>query len=287
MVDSVTLQLEPSGAASGCRCAKDERKRLAVRKYAGVFVLVLPCGHVVHVSHLVGSESLPQVAMAFAEGLRLLPTKSFLLYDFACELARFLRNPVRARATEMHARLAACTFVIPDSHLRNHTACLDPSNDTYYLPEVRKAAHPSLAGVNCEAQEQVFSWVKWLTHTANPMTPAKHRAFFKVLVLRRNMRRERITTPQRQRLRLRRPALVRNARATVAPRSEAILHFLFGFHCSTASACWSRCCCCTHVLRGDRCCSRRCRDAQSARPWVPQKLVPQSSRRQTSSPGAR
>ncbi|CAE7844416.1 unnamed protein product [Symbiodinium necroappetens] len=58
LVDSVTLQLEPSDAASGCRCAKDERKRLAIRKYAGVFVLVLPCGHVVHVS-----RSAPRVCL--------------------------------------------------------------------------------------------------------------------------------------------------------------------------------------------------------------------------------
>ena len=41
-----------------CNCIKDERKRLAVRRYAGVFVIVLPCGHIVHVHHLVGSESL-------------------------------------------------------------------------------------------------------------------------------------------------------------------------------------------------------------------------------------
>ena len=72
----------------------------------------------------------------------------------------------------MLRRLAACTFVIPDSHIRNHTACVDPSNATFYMPEVKKAAHPELAAVNYEAQEQVFSWVKWLTHTANPMTPA-------------------------------------------------------------------------------------------------------------------
>ena len=172
----------------GCRCVKDDRKALAVRKYAGVFCVVLPCGHVVHVSHMVGSESLPQVAYAFAETLQLLPRKTYLIYDFACGLARFLRNPVRAEATPTRRKLASCTFVAPDSHIRNHTACVDETNETYFLPEVRKSAHPELKGINCEAQEQAFSWVKWLTHVANPMTPAKHRAFFRLLVLCRNGR---------------------------------------------------------------------------------------------------
>ena len=107
------------------------------------------CGHVVHVSHLVGSESLPQVALAFAEGLRLVPSKTSLCYDFACGLARFVRNPVRAESTDVLRRLAACTIVVPDSRIRNHTACVDPSNATFYMPEVKKAAHPELAGVNC------------------------------------------------------------------------------------------------------------------------------------------
>lgn len=223
---AVTVQMEPTDDAAGCRCAKDERKRLAVRKYAGVFVLVLPCGHIVHVSHLVGSESLPQVALAFAEGMRLVPSKTFLCYDFACGLARFLRNPVRAESTDVLRRLAACTFVVPDSHIRNHTACVDPSNATYYMPEVKKAAHPELAGVNCEAQEQVFSWVRWLTHSANPMTPAKHRAYFKILVLRRNARRCWTRTEPRARLRPSRPGYWRGARRVgQRPSSSCLAEF--------------------------------------------------------------
>ena len=106
---AVTMQMDPTDAAAGCRCAKDERKRLAVRKYAGVFALVLPCGHVVHVSHLVGSESLPRVALAFAEGLRLVPSKTFLCYDFA---GAFCPEP---RSGRVHRRASATGCV----HLRH------------------------------------------------------------------------------------------------------------------------------------------------------------------------
>ena len=38
----------------------NERKRPAVCRYAGVFVIVLPCQHILTVHHLVGAESLPQ-----------------------------------------------------------------------------------------------------------------------------------------------------------------------------------------------------------------------------------
>ena len=166
-------------AIQTCNCLKDERKRLAVRRYAGVFVVVLPCGHIVVVRHLVGAEGLPQVAVAFADALNATQGKKFLCYDNACALARFCRNPIRAAHMECFQH---CRFVLPESHARGHTACLDPTH-THYLPEVRKAAHPELTGVNTEAQEHVFSWVRWLTHVANPMTPVRHRSFFLLLIL--------------------------------------------------------------------------------------------------------
>ena len=169
-------------AIQTCNCLKDERKRLAVRRYAGVFVVVLPCGHIVVVRHLVGAEGLPQVAVAFADALNATQGKKFLCYDNACALARFCRNPIRAAHMECFQH---CRFVLPESHARGHTACLDPTH-THYLPEVRKAAHPELTGVNTEAQEHVFSWVRWLTHVANPMTPVRHRSFFLLLCLARN-----------------------------------------------------------------------------------------------------
>eukprot|EP00435_Cladocopium_sp_Y103_P036672 s2437_g9.t1 len=168
-----------------CNCMKDERKRLAVRRYAGVFVIVLPCGHIVHVHHLVGSESLPQVALCFAQALSLTRAKRFLCYDNACALARFCRNPVRAHRMRI---FRDCRFVLPESHARGHTACLDPTH-VHFLPEVRKSAHPELQGINTEAQEHVFAWVRWLVYVANPMAPVRHRVFFLLLCIARNQHR--------------------------------------------------------------------------------------------------
>lgn len=167
---------------TACNCLKDERKRLAVRRYAGVFVVVLPCGYILTLHHLVGAESLPQVTHCFAEALALTQGKKFICYDNACALARFCRNPVRA--DKLHI-FRDCLFVLPESHLRGHTACLDPDHP-FFLPEVRKTAHPELHGVNTEAQEHVFAWARWLVHVANPMTPVRHRIFFLLLCLARN-----------------------------------------------------------------------------------------------------
>ena len=194
-----SLRMEPSDyeAVASCNCLKDERKRLAVRRYAGVFVVVLPCGHIVTLHHLVGSESLPQVAMCFARALSITPAKRFLCYDNACALARFCRNPVRAaHMVPFHG----CQFILPESHARGHTACLNPDH-VHYLPEVRKSAHPELAGVNTEAQEQVFAWSRWLVYVANPMTPVRHRVFFLLLSLARNQHRGLGVRPRRQRQR--------------------------------------------------------------------------------------
>ena len=188
---------EPAGVYA-CNCAKDERKRLAVRRYAGVFVTVLPCGHIVTVQHLLGSESLPQVAFSFSRALDALPDKTVLCYDNACALARFCRNPsIRANISPATRRLRDCTFILPESHARGHTACLDPTS-TYYLPEVRKRNHPALAGVNCEAQEHVFSWVRWLVFVANPMAPVRHRTFFLLLCIARNTHRQPPTLRRRR-----------------------------------------------------------------------------------------
>ena len=193
------LQMDASDfeAIQTCNCLKDERKRLAVRRYAGVFVTVMPCGHIVSVRHMVGAESLPQVALSFAHALQAVPTKSFLCYDNACALARYCRNPVRSDATAATRTLRDCTFVLPESHARGHTACLDESH-SHYLPEVRKASHPILAGVNTEVQEHVFAWSRWLVYVANPMKPVRHRVFFVLMCLLRNAHRARGAIPSRR-----------------------------------------------------------------------------------------
>ena len=149
-----------------CRADKGEARRLVVRKFAGLFTTVLPCQHVVAVQHLIGSESLPQVAFAFARSLALRPFTRFIAYDNACALARFCRNPVRATATPANQALRDCLFVLPESHWRNHTACRDPQH-AMYLPEVPKSAHPELQGVNLEANEQYFAWPCHLLHVTN------------------------------------------------------------------------------------------------------------------------
>ena len=141
-------------ATDACRCAKDDQKRVAVRKYAGVFVVLLPCGHVVFLRHMVGSESLPQVAYCFAKARELLPSKTFLCYDNACALARYCRNKKRPDSGPLRAAFDACVFFLPCSHVKNHTACLDPES-SYYLPEILKEKHEVLTGVNTEVQEQV------------------------------------------------------------------------------------------------------------------------------------
>ena len=147
---------------------------------------VLPCGHIVTLHHLLGAESLPQVALCFAAALHVLPDKNYLCYDNACALARYCRNPIRSNSSAAAQKLRDCIFFLPESHAGGHTACLDPA----YLPEVRKGSHSILAGVNSEAQEQVFAWVRWLVYVANPMTPTRHRVFFLLLCIARNIHRQ-------------------------------------------------------------------------------------------------
>ena len=183
-----TLRPDSSDVDS-CRADKGEARRLVVRKFAGIFTTVLPCQHVLSVDHLVGSESLPQVAFAFARALVLRPSAAFVAYDNACALARFCRNPVRRNLSPTMQRLANSVFVIPQSHLRNHVACVNPAH-SMYLPEVCKDAHPQLTGINLECNEQVFSWLRHLLYITNCMTATKHQAFLLLVVLRRNAARK-------------------------------------------------------------------------------------------------
>ena len=138
---------------------------------------VLPCGHIVTLHHLLGAESLPQVALCFAAALHVLPDKNYLCYDNACALARYCRNPIRSNSSAGAQKLRGCIFFLPESHARGHTACLDPASN-YYLPEVRKGNHSILAGVNSEAQEQVFAWVRSQLFSSNISCPEV--SFFQV-----------------------------------------------------------------------------------------------------------
>lgn len=92
-----------------CNCAKDQRKRLAVRRYAGVFVTVLPCGCIVTAQRLLGAESLPQVAFSFSRALDALPHKTLV------SAQNLLWNQIRlswAPSVPAQTRIT-CTMCLP------------------------------------------------------------------------------------------------------------------------------------------------------------------------------
>ena len=116
-----------------------------LRRQGGVLTAMLACGRVAHVQLLAGAESPTQVTILLAQ-LRAVRPFSYVVYDDACHLARFVRNRARRSGRLALGDLASAKFVIDRFHRANHTACLDEGS-RHYLAEVKIEEHPVLAGL--------------------------------------------------------------------------------------------------------------------------------------------
>ena len=161
-----------------CNTDKGDAAGMSRRKYHGIFVTALPCQRVVTIEHLVGSESLPQVYLAFADALLYRRNVKFLMYDNACALARFARGKKRINIRAVTRAIAAKKFILPSSHESNHIACRDPQSNLY-MPEVVRSAHKEVQKglVDLEANEQIFAWVERLAFMVNFLSPVHRRLF--------------------------------------------------------------------------------------------------------------
>jgi hypothetical protein len=150
------------------------------RRLGGLLVAVLPCGTVVGIVPIPRGESLTQVHALLGQ-IRRYHSISFVVYDNACALAHFVRRADRARRTSIAMLLAHVCYVIDRFHLKNHTACLNPSHRRY-MPEVDVYAHAKLQGVNTAINESFNAWIDRFVYSANNMHPVQFRVFVLLLV---------------------------------------------------------------------------------------------------------
>lgn len=123
-----------------------------------------PCGIVINVNELFGSESKSQV---YAHIHNLLEKPQFdqtsvICYDDACHLKRFAQNPIRCSKTDIASRICEMEILCDRFHFKNH---VDGWCRTYCNP----LKSETLKGVNTEVCEQLFSWLSKFSHISKHM----------------------------------------------------------------------------------------------------------------------
>lgn len=131
---------------------------------AGILVMERPCGIVINVNELFGSESKSQV---YAHIHNLLEKPQFdqtsvICYDDACHLKRFAQNPIRCSKTDIASRICEMEILCDRFHFKNH---VDGWCRTYCNP----LKSETLKGVNTEVCEQLFSWLSKFSHISKHM----------------------------------------------------------------------------------------------------------------------
>ena len=176
--DEPTLRPQPDEVNP---CGIDKADTQPRRRYGGLLVSTLPCGRVCGATPLAHAESLTQVYALLSCLHNMAPDRlRFVFYDNACALARYSRHAGRAHRTEAAVALSRLTYVLDSFHVANHSACTDPTNP-YYLPEVLRANHSELHGVNSQTAEQFFAWVDPFVRSVVGMTPAVFEWFLLLL----------------------------------------------------------------------------------------------------------
>lgn len=134
------------------------------RRSGGVLTLVLACGTVCHVSACAGFESATQIFGLLAE-VRSKRSFTYVVYDNACMLTRFVRNSRRMRRAppEMIRHIQSLVYVLDRFHERGHRACSDPAH-RLYNPSVRMDFHEQLRGLNSSQNEQWNGWAGKFAH---------------------------------------------------------------------------------------------------------------------------
>ena len=152
-IQSYELRLLPKVDADRAKheeesCSKDSRRGAVEhcigRKSGGLLIAVYPCLHIVGVRPMYSSESITQVVLFVWHVLSYLQGITWVLYDFACGVLRFLRNQALKRDGKPFRKhwqvLLNLRWVVDKLHFKSgHSGCKDP-NSKYYEPSVNPYA---------------------------------------------------------------------------------------------------------------------------------------------------
>jgi len=185
--------LAPDEIAQMCNTQKDfggERRRAA-----GWLFAARSCQVIVYLAPLFLSESLPSVYFILADIVQnifewlhldletmsepqvkqfLRDWLSILVYDNGCSLWRYLRHAKRSSRTPTARLLAQVTVCVDAFHFRGHKGCKAEGSSP--LPAVWPSTNQELlVGVDAEACEHIFAYMRRHVLTARCFGPWRHR----------------------------------------------------------------------------------------------------------------
>ena len=102
-----------------CNTSKDKRFRRV--KIAGVNIVTFPCGQILSVDQLYGSESLSQVLLpvyALMKNPELKSNVKTIIHDNACKFAAFVKK--RRAKSDIMEHLATLDYRVDRHHFKNH-----------------------------------------------------------------------------------------------------------------------------------------------------------------------
>lgn len=150
-----TIVSNSDGTRRKLSCGTEKGKhKCKNHRTAGILVMERPCGVVLDVKELFGSESKSQV---YAHIHNLLSKTAFsktsvICYDDACHLKKFAQNPVRSTQTALAARITGMQILCDRFHFKNHI-------DGWCRQHCNPLTSANLQNVNTEVCEQLFSWL--------------------------------------------------------------------------------------------------------------------------------
>ncbi|XP_019627743.1 PREDICTED: uncharacterized protein LOC109472414 [Branchiostoma belcheri] len=166
-----------------CNTKKDRNGVRLNAITAGVLAFIRPCNIIVSLNELFGSESKTQV---YGHLHNLMSKKEmektgFVIYDDACHLRKFARNPSRAQTTPTTKKLASIEILVDRMHMRGH---IDP----WCKRNCGTGRFRDLDKVNTEVCEQVFSWLSRYKRMTKHMNKERFMFFLLYIAHLHNMR---------------------------------------------------------------------------------------------------
>ena len=149
----IDIELDEEGLES-CNTKKDKVR--FHKRTAGILVGGYPCGTMIFVKEIFGSESISQVSKTLDEIMS--PSINCIAYDDACHLSKF----VKKRPEQFAHSFENVEIKVDKFHFKNH---IDPWCKTNCNPY--KCA--LLDNVNTEIMEQFFSWIARFSYTLKYM----------------------------------------------------------------------------------------------------------------------
>ena len=182
---------------AGGSCGRDPRKEVSEvsvsRKSSGVLTMVCACHFIFGIDALYASESCTQVAIFVSRMKSWLSGLTYVFYDNACGVRRFLAARIRVYTDKGEEvppaliTLAGLVWIIDRLHFRYHRGCRLQGTQ-WYVEGVDPYDYDGLKGLNTQANEQVFSMTdRWLK-TLNATGVWKHKLLLMVFAHNHNQR---------------------------------------------------------------------------------------------------